>query len=120
MDSLVTGSLRIDARVAQPPGPIQLLWQGKSSDRNPSLALDPYFKRVLASAVAGQHSIELHFEKLEHFNSSTITSIIQLVEDARRRSVRLVIFFDREVRWQKMSLEPLRVFANDLFELRAV
>ena len=120
MDSLVTGSLRIDAKVAPPPGPISLLWQGKSSDRNPSLALAPYFSEVLSSAIASQVPIELHFEKLEHFNSSTISAIIQLVEDARRRSVKLMVFYDREVRWQRMSLEPLRVFANDLFELRPV
>jgi hypothetical protein len=120
MDSLVTGSLRIDARVGRPAGAIQLLWMGRSNDRNPAVVLAPYFSQVLASASAGHVPVELHFERLEHFNSSTITSIIKLVEDARRGGVKLTLLYDKDVRWQRMSLEPLRVFANDLFELRPV
>ncbi len=120
MDSLVTGNLRIDTRVGRPSGPIELLWMGKSNDRNPALALAPFFSQVLASACASKLPVELHFEKLEHFNSSTITSIIKLVEDARRSGVKLVVLYDKDIRWQRMSLEPLRVFANDLFELRPV
>jgi hypothetical protein len=120
MESLVTGSLRIDARVGRPTGAIQLLWMGRSNDRDPALALQPYFSQVLASATAGHLPVELHFERLEHFNSSTITSIIKLVEDARRGGVKLTVLYDKDVRWQRMSLEPLRVFANDLFELRSV
>jgi hypothetical protein len=120
MDSLVTGSLRIDARVGRPAGTIQLMWMGRSNDRNPAVALAPYFNQVLASASASHMPVELHFEQLEHFNSSTITSIIKLVEDARRGGVKLTVLYDKDVRWQRMSLEPLRVFANDLFELRPV
>jgi hypothetical protein len=120
MESLVAGSLRIDARVGGPAAPIQLLWTGKSNERDPAATLTPYFTAVLASARATGVPIELHFEKLEHFNSSTITSIIKLVEDARRAGVKLVVSYDKEIRWQRMSLEPLRVFANDLFELRPV
>jgi len=120
MESLVTGNLRIDARVGRPTGTIQLLWMGRSNDRDPALALQPYFSQVLASASAGHVPVELHFERLEHFNSSTITSIIKLVEDARRGGVKLTVLYDKDVRWQRMSLEPLRVFANDLFELRPV
>jgi hypothetical protein len=120
MESLVSGNLRIDARVNQPPGAIQLMWTGKSNDRNPAQALTPFFSSVLATARAKHAPLELHFEKLEHFNSSTITAIIKLVEDARRSGIKLAILYDKDVRWQRMSLEPLRVFANDLFELRPV
>ena len=120
MDNLVAGSLRIDAQVGQSPAPIRLLWMGKSNDRNPAAVLAPYFKNVLAFAAAKQLPVELHFEKLEHFNSSTITSIIRLVEDARRGGIKLAIMYDPELRWQRLSLEPLRVFTNELLELRPV
>jgi hypothetical protein len=120
MDNLIAGSLRIDAQIGPQPGPIRLLWQGKSNDRNPSLALAPYFSDVLATATVNRIPVEMHFEKLEHFNSSTITSIIQLVQDARACGVKLLILYDRELRWQRLSLEPLKVFANDLLELRSV
>jgi len=118
MDNLVAGSLRIDVQVAPPPAPIRLSWLGKSSDRDPALVLAPYFKNLLALAVRQRQPIEMHFERLEHFNSSTITSIIRLVEDARRSSIKLTILYDAEQRWQRLSIEPLRVFTNDLLELR--
>jgi len=120
MESLIAGNLRIDAQVGQSPALIRLLWLGKSNDRNPALALAPYFKGVLAVAAAKRLAIELHFERLDHFNSSTNTSIIRLVEDARRGGIKLFILYDQEARWQRLSLEPLRVFTNDLLELRPV
>ena len=119
MNSLVAGDLRIETRVAATPSPIQLLWQGKSNERNPSATLLPFFSDVLAEAAVRKVGVELHFERLEYFNSSTITSIIQLVEDARACGVRMTMLYDRELRWQRLSFEPLRVFSNDLFEVRS-
>ena len=60
------------------------------------------------------------FTKLEHFNSSTITSIIQLIQECRAKGVKLVIVFDAAVKWQKLSFDALRVFAkpDGLLELR--
>jgi hypothetical protein len=119
MNDLVSGDLRIDARAEKVSAPIQLLWRGKSVGRNPSRTLAPYFSGVLAEAETRHVPLELHFEKLEYFNSSTITSIIQLVQDARTRGVHMVIHYDGGLSWQRMSFEPLRVFANELLELRS-
>jgi hypothetical protein len=118
MENLVAGSLRIDANVGPPLEPIRLSWLGRSADRDPSLVLLPYFKNLLATAAREHKAIEMHFERLEHFNSSTITAIIRLVEDARRGNIKLALVYDAEQRWQRLSLEPLRVFLNDLLELR--
>jgi len=99
---------------------VQLLWRGKSNNRHPSEALVPYFREVLATAVTRKVPLELHFEKLEHFNSSTITSIIQLIQDSRARSIKLVLVYDEALKWQKLSFDALRVFArDDLLELRS-
>jgi hypothetical protein len=82
--------------------------------------LAPYFRDVLATADTRKVPLELHFEKLEHFNSSTITSIIQLIQDSRARGVKLVLVYDHALRWQKLSFDALRVFAKDaMLELRA-
>ena len=120
MDSLVTGNLRIDARVGRPAGAIQLLWMGKSNDRNPALALAPFFSQVLASARADQLPVELHFEKLEHFNSSTITALIKLIQVCRKSNTKLVMVYDQSLKWQRLSFDALRVFEknDDLFHLR--
>ena len=100
--------------------PVQLLWKGKSNNRHPEEALTPYFREVLAAAGTRKVPIELHFEKLEHFNSSTITSIIQLIQDSRAQSIKLVLVYDQALKWQKLSFDALRVFAkDDVLELRS-
>jgi len=118
MQGLTVGDLRIEA-LDTPPA-VQLLWRGKSNERHPGEALAPYFREVLAAAGTRNLPVELHFEKLEHFNSSTITSIIQLIQDSRTRSIKLVLVYDQALKWQKLSFDALRVFAKDeLLELRS-
>ena len=45
-------------------------------------------------------------------NSSTITAIIQIIQEARVRPSRLVIVFDATKNWQKLSFEALAVFVK--------
>lgn len=122
MENLVAGDLRIEVVDAPGPGgggPIQLVWKGKSNDRHPAKILSPYFRSVLLAAGERKVAVEMHFENLDHFNSSTITSIIQAIQDARGNGVKLVIVYDQALKWQKLSFDALRVFAkDDLLELR--
>ena len=120
MQSLIVGDLRIEAMEDGVVPSLQLLWKGKSNSRQPSELLGPYFRDVLATAYTRGVPLELHFEKLEHFNSSTITSIIQLIQESRARAVKLILVYDQALKWQKLSFDALRVFAkDDLLELRA-
>ncbi len=121
MDSLRAGDLAIEA-VDQAGSALQLHWRGKSNDRHPGKVLEPYFTRVIAAAGARGATVELHFEKLDHFNSSTITALIQLLQDARSQGIKVVILFDKALKWQKLSFDALRVFAkgDDLLQIRAV
>jgi hypothetical protein len=120
MHGLVVGDLRIEAVADEVSASVQLVWRGKSNHRHPGEALAPYFREVLAIANHRKLPLELHFENLEHFNSSTISSIIQLIQDARARSVKLVLVYDQALKWQKLSFDALRVFARDeMLELRS-
>ena len=120
MHSLIVGDLRIEATEDSMVPSLQLLWKGKSNSRHPSELLGPYFRDALMAADARHLPLELHFEKLEHFNSSTITSIIQLIQESRARAVKLILVYDQALKWQKLSFDALRVFAKDeLLELRA-
>jgi hypothetical protein len=96
------------------------LWSGKSNDRHPGKILGPYFAKMLDRVATQSVPLELHFETLDYLNSSTITAIIQLIQDARAKAVKLVIVFDPSRRWQKLSFDALKVFARDdgLMELR--
>ena len=73
MENLATGDLRIDVSVDETTSSVLLFWRGKSNERNPSALLQPFFSKLLGEAQEKGMTLELHFEELEHFNSSTIT-----------------------------------------------
>jgi hypothetical protein len=120
MNTLDTGDLKInvdnraEALIAQ--------WNGKSTDRQPQRFLEPFFAALLDEASERKLPIEMHFDRLAHFNSSTIGCLIRLVQDSRTRDVKLVLVYDDKVSWQRLSFDALRVFTktNPLFELKQV
>jgi hypothetical protein len=100
-----------------------LTWKGRSGARTPSELLVPYFRNLLdAAAQRGKVAVEMHFEGLEHFNSSTVAALIHLIQEARGRQVPLVFVYDQALKWQKLSFDALRVFAKSdgLLRLRSV
>ena len=121
MESLVAGDLRIDVDETTDPGAIRLHWLGMSTDRQPEKVLAPFFQVVLQAVVEQTRTLELHFEKIERFNSSTILSIIQLIQAARNRSTRMIVVYDPTRKWQRLSFDALRIFdkKDGLFELRS-
>ncbi len=121
MPGLVAGDLTIDVEEIDAPPTVRLSWRGKSNDRSPRKTLAPFFDDVLGRAAAGRRLVEMRFDRLEHFNSSTITSVIEMINDARAKKVPLVIGYDARVTWQKVTFEALRVFTrgDGLLELRA-
>lgn len=108
MEDLKSGDLCIQATVQE--NVLRLDWQGKSIDRAPSKILRPYFKRIEESATQAKQTVEMHFEGLEHFNSSTVAALIQWIQGARACKLKTVIVFDANLTWQKLSFEALRIF----------
>lgn len=119
-EKLSAGDLTIVPRQAGAGAALELVWSGKSNDRQPGKILGPYFNKAIQHAASQSVPLELHFETLDYLNSSTITAIIQVIQEARGRGVKLVIVFDPNRRWQKLSFDALRVFVRDdgLVELR--
>ena len=119
MEDLKSGDLTIE--VAELSGPVfSCTWRGKSNERNPPEILRPWFDKLLATVGERKGSIEMHFEKIEHFNSSTITALIKLIQICRKSSIKLVMVYDQTLKWQRLSFDALRVFEknDDLFHLR--
>lgn len=119
MESLTAGDLTIE--VAAEDTGIRCVWKGKSNERQPGRVLAPYFETLLGAASDGDTCLEMHFEELEHFNSSTITTLIRLIQSARSKGVKLIMVYDQSLKWQRLSFDALRVFdKNDqMFELRS-
>ena len=120
MENLVFGDLTIEAR--ESPGTLELVWTGKSNDRTPGRVLDPWLTGVIGSAAERKLAVAMHFERLEHYNSATITSLIRVIQLGCNKGVRIAIIYDKALKWQKLSFEALRVLGkNDgLLEIRSI
>ena len=120
MDKLSAADLTIEVAQLGPSEPIRCSWLGKSQDRSPATILAPWFEKLLVEAKQAAAPVEMHFERLEHFNSSTITALIRLIQNARNAGVQLLMVYDQNLKWQRLSFDALRVFArDDLLELRS-
>ena len=111
MEDLVSGDLRV-ALATPEPGRLVATWTGKSNERAPGKALDPFLAALVRDAAARGLALEMRFETLEHFNSATVTCLIGLVQQARGAGVRLELVYDRALKWQRLSFEALRALAK--------
>lgn len=121
VENLNEGDLTIEVD-ADTSSAITCKWKGRSTQRSPGGVLNPYFEQLLAAAVSAKVPLEMHFETLDHFNSSTISTLIRLIQNARAKDVPLVMVYDAGLKWQRLSFEALRVFdkSDKKFELRSV
>lgn len=109
MNPYVSGSLKID-RQKPLPNVIRLDWFGRSDARRPNEVLQPYLATVLDEARESRCSVEMHFETMDFFNSSTVSVLVQFLQVARVHRIPLRYSYRPEVRWQKLCFEALRVF----------
>lgn len=121
MDDLTAGDLRI-AIDQTAPDVVGLRWLGKSNDRHPRTVLGPFLESAAELAAKKSGRIEMHFEDLEHFNSSTITVVIQFLQELRRKQVPLVISYNGTLKWQRLSFDALKIFekGDELLVIKSV
>lgn len=119
VEGLIAGDLRID--VDRQDGLLRCDWRGRSVERDAELTLRPFLDRLVASAQELGAAIEMHFEELEYFNSSTIGTLITFIQRSRRQKVMLRIIYAGDIKWQSLSFDALRMFekGDRLFELRS-
>ena len=90
------------------PKLLVLNWLGRSASRTPGAVLHPWFEQLFSVAREREAALEMRFEKLEHFNSSTIAVLIQLINSAQDRRINLTVRYDASLRWQTLSFDALR------------
>jgi hypothetical protein len=119
VDDLVAGDLGI--AVVEDVGLVRCDWRGRSVEREADLTLKPFFDRLLERAQEIGALLEMHFEELDYFNSSTIGTLITFIQKARRQKVHLRLVYAGNIKWQSLSFDALRMFerGDQLFELRA-
>jgi len=90
------------------PSCMRLDWLGRSDSRDPIQVIGPFFDQVLTEAAGYHRFIDMHFEALEHFNSSTIATLIHLINSAGRANVAMRIHYDTGLRWQALAFDALK------------
>ena len=107
METFTLGDLtaRLD-RTA--PAVLRVHMTGKSASREAGKVLAPLFDQALAAARADARTLELHFEQLEYFNSSTIAALVQFIRAAQTAKIDLRVVYDRAQKWQAMSFDALK------------
>jgi hypothetical protein len=120
MKGFVAGDLVLVTEQVGAHGPMRVFWRGKSNERNPAQELAGFFATLLDTARQRHAPLEFHFGAIDYVNSSTLTALVQFIEQCRGAAVRLTIVYDRERKWQRMSFDALRVLEKDdgLLELR--
>ena len=111
LEPLQAAELRIDPSIDGDR--VRLVWTGRSAARDPRTILAPYFERVFEVARARGASIEMAFDALAYFNSSTIAALIDAVRLARQWDIQTVFIYKQSLRWQRMSFDALRMFERD-------
>jgi hypothetical protein len=89
-------------------GLLVLNWLGRSASRSPGAVLHPWFDQLFGVARERNAALEMRFERLEHFNSSTIAVLIQLINSAQDRRIRMTVRYDANLRWQTLSFDALK------------
>ena len=116
---LRSGELHINSTAD--PECLRLVWHGRSAARDPRAVLVPYFEQAIEVARRSGTPVEMHFEGLDYFNSSTIAALIDAIRLGAEHRVPMVMIYKENVRWQRMSFDALRMFTREHdFQLRAV
>ena len=96
--------------ISEEPATVLVVWSGRSTAREPAEFLIPILTKALDRASELKRPLTLDFRAIEYFNSSTITPVVRLIEEAKRRGGSMVINYDKKLRWQELSFSALQVF----------
>lgn len=88
-------------------------WLGRSTARDPRTFLAPTLTRMLDASIAQRKPLVLDFRALEYLNSSTITPIVRLLQQARTNAARVIVRYRDDLPWQRLSFTALQVLQGD-------
>lgn len=120
MEKLVTEHMTIEVLERTDPTSILLEWRGRCAERYPQRVIGPFLRQVLAVASERRAPIEMDFKLLSFLNSAAITAIVHFLRECHRTGVRLVLNFDRQSSWQKITSDAVRALSHGdpLLEVR--
>lgn len=101
---------------------IEIVWTGKSTARDPGTFITPILTELMQESRSAGRVISMDFRRLEYMNSSTITPVIRVLNEAKRGTAKVLILYEGKLRWQELSFSALSIFKTDdkRIEIRGV
>lgn len=93
-------------RIMETEEQIMVSWEGRSTERDPSLFLMPIFNDLLGK----QKKVVLNFKNLEFMNSSTITPLLKVMDRLKTSTGQIQIIYNKNLKWQDLSFTALEIF----------
>jgi hypothetical protein len=100
-------------QVVEHENSIDVNWEGKSVDREPSKFISPILVKVLEMAGDLNKRIIMDFQSMSYMNSSTITPIIKILERAKNGMTKITIFYQKSLKWQELNFSALEIFKTE-------
>jgi len=113
VEPLAAGDLRIDPSQKDGSPVLELVWSGKGTERSPGATITPWLTSCLAHAKDRSSSVRMNVSSVDHMNSATITTIVQIIRESRARDVKLTLVYDGKKSWQELSFGALSMFVKD-------
>lgn len=92
---------------------VELIWSGKNTDMNAGKFIGPILSEALDEGDNGAKPVTLDFQKLEFMNSSTISQLIIMLNQARDNNHRVSLVYKESSKWQRFSFNALDVFKTE-------
>jgi hypothetical protein len=93
-------------------------WCGESDAMDPGSTLTPYLLE-LAQTLRGR-MVELRFHQLKYMNSSTVTPVMQFVQELSGLAESVTVLYRADLQWQATSFRAMRVVARKWNNVKVV
>ena len=119
-DTFVEGALTLELH--DEATAIRVVWSGRSTAREPGKFILPILFKAIEKGVRQNKEVVIDFERLNYLNSSTITPVIRILDQAKRGDAKVVIVYNKSLKWQALSFAALQVFqtTDGRIEIRGV
>jgi len=92
---------------------IRVEWTGKSTARDPGGFIAPILAKALKHSRTSGRPLVVDFVHIAYMNSSTITPIIRILDEAKRKGDKVTVLYKRSLKWQELSFSALEIFQTE-------
>jgi hypothetical protein len=89
---------------------VELIWKGKSNERDPARFLMPILQNALGRGGNGRKQVVIDFSSLDYMNSSTFSPLVRMLDEAAKGQHRLLLEYNQGRKWQALSFSALKAF----------